>query len=232
MPVKIPDTLPAMGILESENIFVMAREPRPHQDIRPLRIAVLNLMPTKIVTETQILRLLGNTPAAGRHHLHPHGHARVAEHARRAPATRSTSPSTTSGSERFDGLIITGAPVETLPFEEVDYWPELVRADGLGQDQRLVHAAHLLGRAGRALPPLRRAEVPAAREDVRPLPAPAEHPHEPLLRGFDEVFFAPHSRHTEVARGHRGGEGPEAARRSRRRRASTWLLRRTAAWCS
>ena len=85
MPVRIPDDLPARKTLAQENIFVMTKGRALHQDIRPLRIAVLNLMPTKIVTETQILRLLGNTATAGGHHVHPHGDARFEEHPARAP---------------------------------------------------------------------------------------------------------------------------------------------------
>src|SRR5512143_1116278 len=124
MPVKIPDTLPAMGILESENIFVMGEERARHQDIRPLRVAILNLMPTKIATETQLLRLLGNTPLQVEVtllHTASHRSRNVSEehlinHYKSFAQVRRL---------KFDGLIITGAPVELLPFEEVDYWPEL-----------------------------------------------------------------------------------------------------------
>ncbi len=124
MPVRIPTTLPARTILERENIFVMGHERAEHQDIRPLRVAILNLMPTKIETETQLLRLLGNSAlqveitllqtatyqpknTAADHLLN---HYRTWEQVRK---------------EKFDGLVITGAPIEHLPFEEVEYWDEL-----------------------------------------------------------------------------------------------------------
>ena len=125
MPIKIPDALPAARVLESENIFVMTEARALHQDIRPLKIGILNLMPTKINTETQLLRLLGNTSLQVDIDL-----IQTASH---------TSKNTSSEhllkfyktyddikDERYDGFIITGAPVENLPFEEVDYWPELV----------------------------------------------------------------------------------------------------------
>jgi len=124
MPIKIDTALPARGILEMENIFVMGREHAMSQDIRPLRIVILNLMPTKIETETQLLRLLSNTPLQVEVEL-----LQMATH-----ESKNTSQEhllqfyKTFGEirhERFDGMIVTGAPVEHLPFEEVDYWPEL-----------------------------------------------------------------------------------------------------------
>ncbi|HTX72055.1 MAG TPA: homoserine O-succinyltransferase, partial [Rectinemataceae bacterium] len=125
MPVKIPDDLPARRVLAEENIFVMTENRAIHQDIRPLRIAVLNLMPTKIVTETQLLRLLGNTPLQVDIHF-----IRMESHeSRNTPSDHLDAfyePLERVLDERFDGLVITGAPVETLPFEEVDYWEELV----------------------------------------------------------------------------------------------------------
>ena len=126
MPVRIADDLPARRILAEENIFVMTADRALHQDIRPLRIAVLNLMPTKIVTEAQLLRLLGNTPLQV-----DISFVRMESHeSRNTPSEHLDAfyePLERILDERFDGLVITGAPVETLPFEEVDYWPELVR---------------------------------------------------------------------------------------------------------
>ena len=126
MPVRVPNDLPARQTLAEENIFVMTTERAVHQDIRPLRIAVLNLMPTKIVTETQLLRLLGNSPLqVDITFIHMESHD-----------SKNTSPEHLEAfyesldevlHERFDGLVITGAPVEMLAFEQVDYWPELVR---------------------------------------------------------------------------------------------------------
>src|SRR5271157_2458837 len=126
MPVRIPNDLPARKTLSEENIFVMTTERAVHQDIRPLRIAVLNLMPTKIVTETQILRLLGNSPLQVDITF-----IRMGTHESKNTPEEHLDAFYESLDEvlheRFDGLIITGAPVETLPFDEVDYWPELVR---------------------------------------------------------------------------------------------------------
>ena len=124
MPIKIPDQLPAKEILESENIFVMGELRAIHQDIRPLRIAILNLMPTKIATETQLLRLLGNSPIQIEIVL-----LRTATHQSRNTSEEHLAMFYATFDEvreqKFDGLIITGAPVETLDFEQVDYWPEL-----------------------------------------------------------------------------------------------------------
>ena len=126
MPVRIPNDLPARRTLAEENIFVMTNERAIHQDIRPLRIAVLNLMPTKIATETQILRLLGNTALQVDITL-----IRMGSHeSKNTPAEHLDAFYESLDdvlTERFDGLVMTGAPVETLPFEDVDYWPELVR---------------------------------------------------------------------------------------------------------
>ena len=124
MPIRIPDALPATSALERENIFVMTENRALHQDIRPLRLVLLNLMPTKIETETQILRKLSNTPLQIEVSL-----LQTASHkATNVSAQHLESFYTTFDQikdERFDGLIITGAPVEQMDFEEVDYWPEL-----------------------------------------------------------------------------------------------------------
>src|SRR5579871_4773772 len=124
MPVKIPDSLPAMEILESENIFVMGENRALHQDIRPIKLVILNLMPTKIATETQLLRLLGNSPLQVEVELmHMESHA-----SKNTPAEHLLTHYSTFAEikgNNYDGLVITGAPVENLPFEEVDYWQEL-----------------------------------------------------------------------------------------------------------
>ena len=124
MPVMIPNDLPARKVLASENIFVMTEERATSQEIRPLRILILNLMPTKEVTETQLLRVIGNTPLQIQVTL-----LRTATHVSRntADAHLETFYKTFDEvkNEKFDGLIITGAPVEMMPFEEVDYWHEL-----------------------------------------------------------------------------------------------------------
>ena len=124
MPIKIPDQLPAREILQSENIFVMGEERAIHQDIRPLQIAVLNLMPTKIVTETQLLRLLGNTPLQVEVTL-----VRTSSYqSKNTPEEHMLTFYKTFDQikeDKFDALIITGAPIEHLAFEQVDYWEEL-----------------------------------------------------------------------------------------------------------
>ena len=124
MPIRIPDALPATAALENENIFVMTEHRAMHQDIRPLRLLLLNLMPTKITTETQILRKLSNTPLQVEVEL-----LQTASHDSKNTAAEHLETFYTTfdavRDEHFDGLIITGAPVERLEFEEVDYWPEL-----------------------------------------------------------------------------------------------------------
>ncbi len=199
MPVKIPDTLPAMGVLEGENIFVMGESRALHQDIRPLRLAILNLMPTKVTTETQLLRLLGNTALQVEIELlHMESHE-----ARNTPAEHLLehySSFRELREQRFDGLIITGAPVEQLPFEEVDYWPELV--DLMDWARTHVYSTLYICWGAQAglyhyygVP---KHDLPAKMFGV------FEHTvhvrFERLVRGFDDVFYAPHSRHTEVRR--------------------------------
>ncbi|MCC7128848.1 MAG: homoserine O-succinyltransferase [Anaerolineae bacterium UTCFX2] len=199
MPVKISDTLPARRILESENIFVMGETRASHQDIRPLKICILNLMPTKIETETQLCRLLGNTslqvditllhPASYVSKNTPNGH--LIAHYQTFENIRD---------QKFDGLVITGAPVEHLQFEEVAYWKEL-QAIIDWADEHVYATLFICWAAQAGL--YHRYGVPKY-----PLPAKmfGVFPHkllvenEKLLRGFDDVFFAPHSRHTEIRR--------------------------------
>lgn len=197
MPVNIPRALPARATLESENIFVMSESRAGHQDIRPLRIAIVNLMPTKIATETQLLRLLGNTPLQVQITLLQMGSHESrntpAEHLRAFYATFDQ-----VRDEKFDGLVVTGAPVELLPFEEVDYWDELREL----MDWSIEHvfsALHVCWGAQAALYHhygVPKYELPQKMFGV------FEHrvlqPRSPVLSGFDEVFPAPHSRHTEV----------------------------------
>ena len=124
MPIKIPDSLPARATLEGENIFVMTEYRAIHQDMRPLNLLILNLMPTKIVTETQLLRKLSNTPLQIQVEL-----LQMASHtSQNTDAGHLSSFYTTFDQikgKRYDGMIITGAPVENLDFTHVDYWPEL-----------------------------------------------------------------------------------------------------------
>ena len=138
MPINIPETLPARAALEKENIFVMNEDQAAHQDIRPLKIAILNLMPKKIETETQLLRLLGNTPLQVDIELLQTASHRAthtsAEHLLKFYKTFDDVKN-----ERFDGLVITGAPVEHLAFEAVDYWDELCQVMEWSKHLSLIH---------------------------------------------------------------------------------------------
>ncbi|HEX9093022.1 MAG TPA: homoserine O-succinyltransferase [Coriobacteriia bacterium] len=199
MPVKIPDTLPAMGILESENIFVMGESRALHQDIRPLRVAILNLMPTKIVTETQLLRLLGNSPLQVEVEL-LHMESHDSRHTPPEHLVRHYSTFRDVRGRKFDGLIVTGAPVEQLPFEEVDYWPELVEL----MDWARTHVYSSLFICWGAQAALYHyhgvPKYPLSEKMFGVFPHSLDVRHERLARGFDDVFYAPHSRHTEIRR--------------------------------
>ena len=199
MPIRIPDALPATETLEGENIFVMTEYRAIHQDIRPLHVLILNLMPTKIATETQIMRKLSNTPLQIEVEL-----MRTKSHeATHVAASHLETFYRTFDEVRerhYDGLIITGAPVEQMPFEEVDYWPEL--CDIMEWSTTHVHSTlHICWGAQAGL-------YYHYGIDKRDLPAKAsgvfEHrlvkPSSPLVRGLDDRFFAVHSRNTDVAR--------------------------------
>ncbi|MBQ8732822.1 MAG: homoserine O-succinyltransferase [Oscillospiraceae bacterium] len=197
MPINIPDTLPALATLEKENIFVMTEQRAQSQDIRPLRIAILNLMPKKIETETQLLRVLGNTPIQVDIEL-----LQTASYSsKNTPQEHLIKFYRTFDeikNERFDGLIVTGAPVEQMPFEEVDYWPELCQIFDWAS-KNVFSCLFICWAAQAALYygygiekyPLDEKLFGIFRHYNRI-------PSHPLLRGFDEVFYAPHSRHTEV----------------------------------
>ena len=199
MPIRIPDALPAAAQLESENIFVMTEYRALHQDIRPLRVLILNLMPTKIATETQIMRKLSNTPLQVEVDL-----LRTKTHeATHVSAGHLETFYRTFDDIRdihYDGLIITGAPVEQMPFEEVDYWPELCQI--MDWSTTHVHSTlHICWGAQAGLYHhygIQKHDLPAKASGV------FEHylvkPQSPLVRGFDEVFYAPHSRHTGISR--------------------------------
>lgn len=199
MPIKIPDQLPAQQILRDENIFVMDEELAIHQDIRPIKIAILNLMPTKIATETQLLRLLGNTPLQVEVTL-----VRTRSHqSKNTPEEHLLNFYQTFAeieNQKFDAMIITGAPVEHLPFEQVDYWDELKTIMNWGFNH-VFSLFYICWGAQAAL--YHQFGVPKY-----PLPAKqfGVFPHQvternvKLLRGFDDTFYAPHSRHTEIRR--------------------------------
>jgi homoserine O-succinyltransferase len=199
MPIKIPQELPAREILTSENIFVMDEARAVHQDIRPLRVLILNLMPTKITTETQLLRLLGNTPLQIEAEL-----LRVSTHeSKNTPEEHLLTFYKTFDQVKmhyYDAMIITGAPVEHLPFEEVDYWGELKEI----MDWSLVHCFSLLYICWGAQASLHHhfgvPKYPLPAKQFGVFPHHVIQKNVQLLRGFDDVFYAPHSRHTEVRR--------------------------------
>lgn len=198
MPIRIPDALPAAAQLESENIFVMTEYRALHQDIRPLRVLILNLMPTKIATETQIMRKLSNTPLQVEVDL-----LRTKTHeATHVSAGHLETFYRTFDDIRdihYDGLIITGAPVEQMPFEEVDYWPELCQI--MDWSTTHVHSTlHICWGAQAGLYHhygIQKYDLPAKASGV------FEHylvkPQSPLVRGFDDRFYAVHSRNTGCA---------------------------------
>lgn len=199
MPVKIPSTLPARATLESENIFVMGEERARHQDIRPLRVAILNLMPTKVNTETQLLRLLGNSPLQVDVTL-LHTATHDSKHTSSEHLLQHYRSFAQVHRQKFDGLIITGAPVETMSFEEVDYWPELQSIMDWGEENVFAKLficwgaqAGLYHHYGVQKHPLQHKMFGVFPHRVR------ERTHK-LMRGFDDIFFAPHSRYTEVRR--------------------------------
>jgi len=199
MPVVIPDTLPAKSVLESENIFVMGDKRAETQDIRPLKLAILNLMPTKIATETQLLRLLGNSALQVQITLLN----TLTHDSQNTPQQHMLNfyynPRDVR-SQKFDGLIITGAPVEHLPFEAVDYWGEL-KAIMDWSEENVFSTFHICWAAQAGLYHrygIPKYELPEKMFGVFQHRVLVE--HEKLLRGFDDQFFAPHSRHTEIRR--------------------------------
>ncbi len=168
MPIQIPSSLPAMDILESENIFVMTQERAIHQDIRPLKIIILNLMPTKIETETQLLRLLGNSPLQITVDF-----LQTATHvSKNTPASHLNTFYKTFDEikdEKYDGMILTGAPVELMPFEEVDYWDQLCVIIGFKWCQCILYNAYLLERTGRIILSLWNSQICIGYEAIRNL---------------------------------------------------------------
>lgn len=197
MPIKIPDTLPAKETLAKENIFVMGEDRARHQDIRPLRIAILNLMPTKIATETQILRLLGNSPLQVEVTL-----LRTSTHqSKNTPEEHLTTFYQTLddvADQHFDGLMITGAPVEHLPFEEVDYWNELKAIIDWRQTHVFSTFYICWGAQAGLYHQYGIPKYPLPEKMFGVFPHRLLKQNVPLLRGFDDIYYAPHSRHTEI----------------------------------
>ncbi len=197
MPVKIADGLPAQSILENEHIFIMTEHRALHQDIRPLKIGILNLMPTKVVTETQILRCLSNTPLQIEVTL-----VQTSTHTSRNTSSEHLLNFYKTFDEirgmNFDGFIITGAPVEQLEFEDVDYWQEICEI--MDWTKTHVHSTfHICWAAQAALYHHYGIKKHPLKEKMSGVFL--HHmltPKSRLFRGFDSEFWAPHSRHTEV----------------------------------
>lgn len=199
MPIMIQDGLPAIKVLSEENIFVMTESRAVHQDIRPLKILILNLMPLKIVTENQLLRMLSNSALQCEIELMlPESHE-----SKNTPREHLKSFYKTFDdvkSKKFDGFIITGAPVENMDFEEVDYWPEMVKI--MEWAKKHVYSTLFICWAAQAglyhhygVP-----KHPISEKMSGVFSHSTSNRHIPLVRGFDDRFYAPHSRHTEIRR--------------------------------
>lgn len=197
MPIVIPGSLPAFETLSEENIFIINEERSIHQDIRPLEIVIVNLMPTKIETETQLLRLLGNSPLQ----------VNITLLKTNSYVSKNTSEDHLSSfynvfddikDKRFDGMIITGAPIETLQFEDVDYWNELEKIMEFSKTN-VTSTFHICWGAQAGLYyhyginkyPLKKKMFGIYKHTLN-------NPKNKLFRGFDEVYNAPHSRYTEI----------------------------------
>ena len=199
MPIQIPNDLPATETLQQENIFVMTENRAITQDIRPLEIVLLNLMPTKIVTETQLTRLLGNTPLQVRLEL-MHMKSHVSKNTPQDHLLTFYKTFDEIKHRKFDGMVITGAPVEMIPFEEVDYWEELCQI--MEWSKTNVHSTfHICWAAQAGLYyhyGVNKRILPEKLFGV--FPHVADYKRSILLRGFDDTFWVPHSRHTTVVR--------------------------------
>jgi len=197
MPLNIPVTLPAVDVLRKENIFVMDSERASTQEIRPLKILILNLMPIKITTETDLIRLLSNSPLQIElDFLHMESHT-----SKNTPVEHLMSFYKTFEevkANNFDGMIITGAPVEQLPFEEVNYWNEITQIFDWAKSH--VTSTFFICWAAQAglyhyygIP-----KYPLNEKMFGVFEHRTHNPQNPIFRGFDDVFYVPHSRHTEV----------------------------------
>lgn len=199
MPLNLPDRLPAIELLKKENIFVIDSSRASSQDIRPLRIVVLNLMPLKITTETDLVRLLSNTPLQIEvSFMKVKGHT-----SKNTPLEHMTAfyrDFDEMRDEKFDGMIITGAPVEHLDYEEVNYWDEIKEIF----DWTRTHVTSTLYICWAAQAGLYHFyDVPKYKLDRKKFGVFKQHtlaPILPIFRGFDDEFFMPHSRHTEIRR--------------------------------
>ncbi|MCI6770599.1 MAG: homoserine O-succinyltransferase [Oscillospiraceae bacterium] len=197
MPIKIDDRLPAKASLENENIFVMTETRAQCQDIRPLKILILNLMPTKIETETQLLRLLGNTPLQVDIELLQTA-THKSKHTDEDHMLMFYKTFDEIKDKKYDGMIVTGAPVELLEFEEVDYWPELCEIFEWSKTN-VYSTFHICWGAQAAL--YYHYGIPKHKLDEKMFGVFSHKPldlYHPLLRGFDDCYNVPQSRHTET----------------------------------
>lgn len=197
MPIKIPNNLPAKEILSNENIFVMDEDRAYHQDIRPLKIALLNLMPLKVATENQLLRLLGNTPLQVEITL-LYQESYQSKHTPAEHLLNFYSTFSDVKDQKFDGLVITGAPVEQMDFEDVEYWEELSSIMEWSKSN-VTSTFHICWAAQAGLYyHYGISKYPLDEKMFGVFPHKLNYRNEKLLRGFDDIFYAPHSRHTEV----------------------------------
>ncbi|MCD8166359.1 MAG: homoserine O-succinyltransferase [Bacteroides sp.] len=199
MPLNLPDKLPAIELLEKENIFVIDSSRASQQDIRPLKIVILNLMPIKITTETDLVRLLSNTPLQLEISF-----MKIKSHTpKNTPIEHMQAFYRDFDSikeEKFDGMIITGAPVELLDFESVNYWEEITGIFDWARTH--VTSTFYICWAAQAglyhfygVP-----KYPLAQKMFGVFPHTVHNPLHPIFRGFDDLFYVPHSRHTEIRR--------------------------------
>jgi homoserine O-succinyltransferase/O-acetyltransferase len=199
MPLNIPDKLPAIELLQKENIFVMDESRASKQDIRPLKIALLNLMPVKITTETDLIRLLSNSPLQVELDL-----IKLSSH------TSKNTPKEHMEAfykdfnlilnNKYDGLIITGAPVEQMPFEEVIYWKELTKIFSWAKTNVTSSIFICWGAQAALYHYYGIPKYPLAKKMFGVFEHTKNNSLNPILRGFDDVFYVPHSRHTEIKR--------------------------------
>lgn len=197
MPIKIQSDLPAKEILESENIFVIDEKRALHQDIRPIQILILNLMPIKQDTELQLLRALSNTPLqVDITFLHMSTH--ISKNTSASHLNKFYQTFEEIKSNKYDGLIITGAPVEQMPFEEVNYWDELVDVMDWAKDN-VTSVLHLCWGAQAGLYHyygIKKYKLDSKMFGI--FEHKVQNRRIPLVRGFDDYFYAPHSRHTGI----------------------------------
>ena len=197
MPIKVSDNLPAKEILHNESVFVMGEDRAFHQDIRPLKIIILNLMPNKQQTEVQILRLLSNSPLQTEISL-MHMESHISKNTSEDYLAEFYKVFSDIKSEKFDGMIITGAPVEQMPFEEVNYWDELTEIMEWSKSN-VTSTFHICWGAQAGL--YYHYGIPKYQLEHKMFgvfPHTKVYKHFDLLRGFDDIFYVPHSRHTEV----------------------------------